>query len=101
MALMREDLAKYKVAYNKAVKDATMFSLFTPTTQFVPDQLVSQGKRNEIVDLSGVMGETKLQFTQMEQTIKSLKEEVAKLNKKLIEAETNSNVGDAQMQRKV
>lgn len=39
-----------------------MFSLFTPTTQFVPDKLVSQAKRNEIVDLSGVMAETKLQF---------------------------------------
>lgn len=78
-----------------------MFSLFTPTTQFVPDKLVSQAKRNEIVDLSGVMAETKLQFEQMEETIKKLKQEVTSLNKKLVEAETNTNVGDAQAQRKI
>jgi hypothetical protein len=34
MALMREDLGKYKAAYNKSLKEATMFALFTPTTQY-------------------------------------------------------------------
>lgn len=60
MALMREDLGKYKAAYNKSLKEATMFALFTPTAQYQPDTLVPLGKRNEIVDLTGVMGETKL-----------------------------------------
>lgn len=40
------------------------------------------------------MGDTKLQFDKMQETIKKYKEEIESLKKKLVEAETNANVGD-------
>ena len=75
-AMMRGDLEKYKKCYEKSVKDATPYSPFTPQRQYTPVELVTQGKRNEIIDLNGVMGETKTWHQRMQDTIDRQKEEI-------------------------
>lgn len=61
--MMRGDLEKYKSAYMKSVKEETFYSPFTPSKQFKSDSLVQIGKRNDIVDLNDVMGESKAWHT--------------------------------------
>lgn len=79
--MMNGDLEKYKTVFEMSVQAETMYSPFTPDKQYKADQLVSVARRNDILDLSKVMGETKHQYEQFEKTIKSQKLEIAALTK--------------------
>jgi predicted nucleic acid-binding Zn-ribbon protein len=100
-AMMRGDLDKYKNVYEKTVECETMYSPFTPVAQFKPEQLASIARRNDIVDLTKVMGETKLQYAEFEKRIKEQNLEIADLKKQLAILETERNRDNTQRERQM
>jgi septal ring factor EnvC (AmiA/AmiB activator) len=56
-------------------------------------------KRNDIIDLGKVMGETKQQFSELEKTIKAQKLEIEELKKVILEKEAVNNRDNAQRER--
>lgn len=56
-------------------------------------------KRNDIIDLGKVMGETKQQFSELEKTIKAQKLEIEELKKVILEKEAVNNRDNTQRER--
>lgn len=100
-SMMRGDLDKYKNVFEKTVECETMYSPFTPVAQFKPEQLASIARRNDIVDLTKVMGETKLQYAEFEKRIKEQNLEIADLKKQLASLETERNRDNTQRERQM
>lgn len=58
-------------------------------------------RRNDIVDLTKVMGETKLQYAEFEKKIKEQNAEITDLKKQLQSLETERNRDNVQRERQM
>ena len=71
--LMKFDLEKYKKVYEMSREYETIYSPFTPQSQFKPEELVNLQKKNEIIDLKKVMEETNLSVEKVNKELAELK----------------------------
>jgi uncharacterized coiled-coil protein SlyX len=83
------------------VQSETLYSPFTPLHQFSAEKLTKFEKRNEIIDLTKVMGETRQQYVDLEKKINMQTKEITDLNKALQVSESKSSNATAQIERMI
>lgn len=73
--LMRTDLDQFRKVYELSVESETMYAPFTPLQKYKEDSLISLKNKHKILDLKGVMGETKAKFEDLNMKVSQLQKE--------------------------
>lgn len=101
LSLIKIDIQKYKSAYDKSLKEGTLYSPFTPDHQSNSFEIISLGSRDEIIELEEVLGDTKTWVDQVQEELKRSKAQIELLQRQNSDLESQTTRGDVQRERQL